>query len=361
MDVLYKSSSNSALDSQCQLLKIPLYHIPLGVAIFDQEFVLRHCNSIWASFVSQYIPSSAGHVRPGIGLVDLMPGAEVSFIPLFKRAVTGEVVHQEAVQLKSNDQVSYWDMALAPLIENGQRLGVVNVMAEVTERVVAQQALEQLYQQVHQSATLTERDRLARALHDRLAQALGYINLKSSLANDLLTTGQIHEAQTHLLELKHVTQETYTDVREAIFNLRTKVDAGVNFLPMLHDYLAEYQMQYGLNTQVLVEAEVLVEFSDEVSAQIIRIIQEALSNVRRHARASQVIIRFAPEDDQVCLTIEDDGQGFDPEQPTREDRLSFGLDIMRERAESIGGWMEIDAAPNRGTRLVVWAPRMAEG
>lgn len=528
MNVPHELSLDSALEYNCSLWEFPLHQIPLGLATFDREFILQNCNPIWASAVGRYSASPANPVQPGKHLIDLLPGAAVSLMPLFEQALAGQVVRREAVELKSNGQLSYWDIALAPLSEYGQVSGVVNVLAEVTERVVTRQALEQqaqfhtrewgamlkvarelissepnlllnlildqlkelvdfnqaaivklekenfavlvypaatpqgealaqhcqvadtwlrqevirrrepiivadtqhhtlpahtyrelvarlphieladtrswmgvpiiireqvigmlslfhrdpnaytpdqvglvlafahhlaialendrLYRQVHQLATLTERDRLGRALHDQLAQTLGYINLKTTLANDLLAEGQIHEAQAYLRELKQITQEAYSDVREAIFNLRTKVVADVDFLSALQQYVAQCRTRCGLDIRVVGVDKSLIKFSGEVSVQIMRIVQEAVSNVRKHARASYVTIRFAPEHDQVCLTIEDDGQGFDLGQLTKENQLSFGLEIMRERAESVGGRLEIDAVPGRGARVMVWAP-----
>jgi len=216
---------------------------------------------------------------------------------------------------------------------------------------------DRLYQQIHHLATLQERDRLAREMHDQLAQALGFINIKTSIISELLETGQNSEAQTNLQELKQVARDTYTDVREEIFNLRTKLSAGEKFLPLLRDYLAEYQKHHQTEVSLIVADEDLAEFSAAVGTQLIRIIQESLHNVRKHAQASQIFIRLEPDQDQICLCIEDNGIGFDPKQQIeREGRSSFGLQIMGERAESVGGSLEIEASPGQGTRLKIFIP-----
>jgi two-component system nitrate/nitrite sensor histidine kinase NarX len=201
---------------------------------------------------------------------------------------------------------------------------------------------------------------LARELHDHLAQALGYLNLKASITDNLLCGGQIDQAQASLLELKEVTQVIYTDVREAIFNLRTAISPEIGFLPTLQDYLAEYREHYGVNAHLIIGIEESADFSPEVANQLLRIIQEALANVRKHSNANQVWVHCRQDGDQVCISVEDDGDGFDPAQVEDEGGQSFGLQIMRERAESIGGNLAFDSRPNGGTRVIVRAPAICK-
>jgi len=213
-----------------------------------------------------------------------------------------------------------------------------------------------LYEQVRYLAALEERDRLAREMHDRLAQALGYLNLKASITEELLSGGQINRVQASLFEMKEIVKETYTDVREAIFSLRTTASSGLGLLPTLREYLAEYQAHYGVDTRLVVHNESLPEFPADVRVQIICIIQEALINVRKHAGANKAWVRFEQDGDRVHISVEDDGRGFDPAQVAREGRQYFGLQIMRERAESVGGDLEINSWPGQGTRVVLRLP-----
>jgi signal transduction histidine kinase len=162
--------------------------------------------------------------------------------------------------------------------------------------------------------------------------------------------------QESLLELKKASQILYTDVREEIFNLRTAVPERTDFFSNLQEYLANYQTHYGLNANILVERECPSEFSPEVAGQLLRIIQEALANVRRHSDAGKVLIHCMSGEEQVCISIEDDGRGFYPAQVAANGGQSYGLQIMRERAESVGGSLEVDSQPGQGTRVVVRVP-----
>jgi signal transduction histidine kinase len=203
-------------------------------------------------------------------------------------------------------------------------------------------------------AETRERNRLAQELHDTVAQALGYLNLKMMVTNELLAKGQAEEAATNLRELKQIINETYTDVREEIFNLRSKVLSGISFLELLDRYVDKYKRFYNLDIQLIYEADrALFEFPQEVSPQIMRIIQEALINVRKHAQINQAIIRLSETGPHLFIAVEDHGQGFDPVAVKAADARSFGLQIMQERVKSVDGTLEINSAPGRGTQVIL--------
>jgi two-component system nitrate/nitrite sensor histidine kinase NarX len=262
--------------------------------------------------------------------------------------------------------------ATVPLKCKGRMLGIMNLTTKSRRPFTSQEvtlltaigqqigvAIEnaRLYQQVRNLATLEEQSRLARELHDNLSQTLGYLNLKASITGDLLSSGQINQAQASLLELKQIARETYTDVREGIFNLRaTASSLESGFLPALREYLAEYRAHYSVDARLVVDNEPLPEFPADVRIQLLRIIQEALTNVRKHARASKAWVRFEQDGGRVRISVEDDGQGFDPAQVMEEGQRYFGLQIMRERAESIGGDLELDSRAGQGTRVVIRMP-----
>jgi nitrate/nitrite-specific signal transduction histidine kinase len=262
-----------------------------------------------------------------------------------------------------------------PLKRGERLLGLVGVMtrqrrrfsqddAQLLTRLANQVvvAIEnaRLYQQVRHLTAMEERDRLAREIHDHLAQSLGYLNVKASITDELLSGGQMAQAQASLHELREVAKETYTDVREAIFSLRETVLPGLGLLPSLREYLAEYRMHYGVEARLEVDDESLTQVPAHVGIQIIRIVKEALTNVRKHAGASKAWVRFEGDGDLTRIIVEDDGQGFDPAQIVGEGQRYFGLQIMRERAESVGGSLELDSRPGRGTRAVIHVPRTSQ-
>jgi nitrate/nitrite-specific signal transduction histidine kinase len=261
-----------------------------------------------------------------------------------------------------------------PLHLGGNFIGLIEVMARdprpfhrhdarllmrLANQVVVAIENAQLYRQLHHLVVLEERDRLARELHDHLAQGLAYLKVKSSITDDLLSSRQIEQAQESLLELKKASQALYTDVREEIFNLRTMVTERGDLYSTLQEYLFNYHAHYGLDIRIEAEKKCLSSFSPKVSSQLLRIIQEALTNIRRHSNAGEVLINCAQVGEQICISVEDNGQGFYPTEVSKEGGQHYGLQIMRERAESVGGSLELISQPKQGTRVVVRVPALA--
>jgi nitrate/nitrite-specific signal transduction histidine kinase len=271
--------------------------------------------------------------------------------------------------LVEKEQIS--SMLLVPLQRGDQFLGLIEVMARQPRRFRPRHALlllrlaqkvtvsienAQLYRQLRYMAALDERDRLAREMHDHLSQGLGYLKVRAEITGDFLSSGQLDQARESLLELKRVSQMLYTDVREEIFNLRTAITERLGFFATLEDYLTDYKTHYGLDVEMEIEDNCLPEVTPEVAGQLLRIIQEALSNVRRHSGASRASIHCISRAERVFISIEDHGQGFLTEQVNSIGGEHIGLQIMRERAESIGGSLKLVSQPGQGTRVIVEAP-----
>jgi two-component system nitrate/nitrite sensor histidine kinase NarX len=208
-----------------------------------------------------------------------------------------------------------------------------------------------------QSAILTERDRIARELHDSLAQVLGSTHLR--LRALLMRTEVATQARTaaELTDLADVAEEAYRDVREAILGLR-EASRSRGLLESLAAYLDKYTQQSGIRAvlETTIDGDLAMPTDSEV--QVIRVIQEALTNVRKHARANLARIRIASGEPGGMLTIviEDDGRGFDPTKTTIHRDGGFGVQTMRERIELVGGTLRVDSAPGRGTRVIAMVP-----
>jgi len=131
------------LNDQAGLLEILFDRMPVGIAIFDRDLVLRRCNPTWAEYIGRYTPTPASRVVPGARFGDLAPGTETTSLRRFQRALAGETVREEAVPMQSDGIVSYWDVVITPLVQRGEVVGIVDVTTAATERVVAYQTLEQ--------------------------------------------------------------------------------------------------------------------------------------------------------------------------------------------------------------------------
>ena len=137
------------------------------------------------------------------------------------------------------------------------------------------------------------------------------------------------------------------DVREGIVGLRTLPDANQGVAEALRNYLDQWKAQTGISTELLVEGDVRVRPSAEL--QLVRIVQEALTNVRKHAKASRASVSLVRNGNRIIATVIDDGAGFDPGTKTRGEFPRFGLSTMRERAESVGGTVTVESTRGSGT------------
>ena len=260
-----------------------------------------------------------------------------------------------------------------PLIAKDEFLGALNLGSRSTNAyqeadlhvlvpIAGQLAIvienARLQEQIANMAIREERDRLGRELHDSLGQVLGYIGLKTDQINDWLRRGLVEDVGQGLTELNQVAQTAYADVRESILGLRAAVTADAGLENVLREYLNRYQREWHIAGELTVAEGALPPLLPSVEIQLLRIVQEALTNVRKHAQASHVWIRFEREPERLVVTIRDDGIGFDPTLLRRE---HFGLETMRERAESVRGRLQIDSAPGRGAVIHVTLPASSAG
>ena len=235
----------------------------------------------------------------------------------------------------------------------GLLIGHLLILRDVTEQRRAQaQALEQQ----RTLAVLHERERLARELHDSLAQVLAFVGMQGQTIRRLLARGEIAAADEHVGRLVEVAREADTDIRESILGLRVAL-AGGGLWPALATYLSQYEQRYEIHTE-LGRPERLGDgaFDPLVEVQLLRIIQEALTNARKHSRARSVCVTFAAQDGRAQVMVQDDGCGFDPGEVYGDSGGRVGLRVMRERAEEIGGTLNVQSAPGEGTQVIVTAP-----
>lgn len=213
------------------------------------------------------------------------------------------------------------------------------------------------YQMVEQLSALDERARIAREMHDNLAQTLGAMTVKTSLTGMYLNNNQIELAQSNLKELSQVTKEAYTDIREAIFNLRASPPGGEAFISYLRDYLSTYQTCFQIKIDLIAEGNPTINISDSYGDQILYILQEALTNVRKHANATAIKIKIAKVNSKIQFDIIDDGAGFNV-RSIKEDnsRHHFGIQIMNERTKLLDGSLEFKSEPGAGTHILLNVP-----
>jgi signal transduction histidine kinase len=206
-----------------------------------------------------------------------------------------------------------------------------------------------LHAQAADLAVATERLRISHEMHDGLAQVLGYVNTKVQAAEAYMKRGKNEEATEQLHELAVAARQAYGEVRQGIVDLRTLPDPTQAIHEALREYVNRWKEQAGIAADLSISEDLLLR--PAVRLQLVRIVQEALANVRQHARATKASVDIRRVDGTLRVTIKDDGAGFDPAAKPRTEFPRFGLSTMRERANSIGGTLAVESARGQGTTV----------
>lgn len=199
-----------------------------------------------------------------------------------------------------------------------------------------------------------ERNLVAQGLHDSIAQGLTFLNIQVQMLEDSLKTGRVDEVADIVPALRAGVQESYEDVRELLSNFRSRLAEG-DLVRSLEATVEKFRRQSGIATELVADGDG-APFPREQQLQILFIVQEALSNVRKHAVASRVEIRLVDRQD-FGLTIHDNGIGFDAETLFEKGESHIGINIMRERAQRIQASFDVASVPGKGTTVALHVPR----
>jgi two-component system nitrate/nitrite sensor histidine kinase NarX len=204
-----------------------------------------------------------------------------------------------------------------------------------------------------EAAVADERSLLARELHDSIAQSLSFLKIQAGLLRDAVRRQDAGNVDRTLAELDAGIRESLADVRELLLHFRTRTNRE-DITPALRTTLTKFEHQTGLATHLQVHGEGMPLDAD-VQVQVLHVVQEALSNVRKHARASAVWVEVQQGADWR-VEVRDDGCGFQVDRSTG-DETHVGLRIMRERAGHIGASVEVSSVPGSGTCVSLSVPQ----
>lgn len=201
--------------------------------------------------------------------------------------------------------------------------------------------------QMQSLSIIEERGRIARDMHDGLAQVLGYMNLQLQTLEVLLKQGKLSNFESELDQMRQAIKVANADVRENILSLRTTLANNKSLISALDEYIAEFGLQTNIEIKFVNEVEGNINLSSVAEVQLVCILQEALTNVRKHAHAGHISVLICNIADDILMKVEDDGVGF----MMHSSKLSFGLQTMRERAQGAGGSCAIHSVPGQGTEV----------
>jgi two-component system, NarL family, nitrate/nitrite sensor histidine kinase NarX len=203
-----------------------------------------------------------------------------------------------------------------------------------------------------EAAVSQERHLLARELHDSIAQSLAFLKIQVQLMRDAVKTSNPDDIKQVLEEIDMGVKESYNDVRELLLHFRTRTNTE-DIEPALATTLRKFEHQSGVAATLSMQGQGM-PLSPDVQIQVLHIVQEALSNVRKHARASQVWLDVKQQP-EWRFEVRDNGTGFQPDNDEL-DETHVGLRIMSERAQRIGAQLDLVSTPGHGSSVLLTLP-----
>jgi len=289
-----------------------------------------------------------------------------------KAARTQSIESAETAVCRENTALAYFGDACKrviaiPLRNKGRIMGVYNLFLASDDPVPEDVAL--LFSSISEhlgmaleNARLTreniritlmnERQMLANEIHDSLAQTLAYMKMRLAFLNEAIQTGDDPLAKKYLSDVDDAMESAYSRLRELLTQFRHRMDPR-GLIPALKDVADDFSRQTGIRTE-FVNLVPDMNLTPDQEVQVFHIVQEALANVSKHARARQVRISVEMAADQYMVTIDDDGIGLRGEHAGIG--MHFGMNIMRERAQRLGGSVDVVSPAGEGTRIQLKFP-----
>lgn len=235
-------------------------------------------------------------------------------------------------------------------------LGRMLILRDVTEERRMQ---AELLETQRQMAVQQERERMARDMHDDMGQIMGFVNVQAQAVQEYLKRGQTEAAQKCLERLSEVARDAHSHVRETILAMQGETTARMTtpeeYKKKLEQELNLFERSSGIRVEKIVQR---IDWKDSWDAkaalQISKMVREAFHNIRQHSGASSAFVSFAEENGVLIVTVSDNGCGFDPDKLISG--CHFGLLFLRERAEEMGGKLEVQSHLDEGTTVKITVP-----
>ncbi|MGE0600624.1 MAG: sensor histidine kinase [Dehalococcoidia bacterium] len=275
-------------------------------------------------------------------VVSIPPGAAI-----VTHAIGGTVAgHSLGDRLFESVLLALLLLAVAYVFHAGMFRIMEKLYAEATARERDMVAMD---------AVMQERERLSRELHDGAAQLVADLMLRLDTIGELVEGDRRNEAEAELARLRSVAGEIFEDISESISGLRTSVtERGLT--GALRDYLDQFEERHGIRLRLAADG-AADRLSPLAALQVFRLVQEALTNVRKHAAASEASVSLTSRPPgELTVVVADDGRGFGGDRNRGGRRQPLGLTSMRERVEGLGGRLEVSSQPGAGTRVTATIP-----
>jgi PAS domain S-box-containing protein len=264
--------------------------------------------------------------------------------------------------LRANGEEFPIDASISQQGDPGHKVFTV-ILRDVTLRVQSDRALEQSREEIRELATVSqaareqERSRVARELHDEIGGSLTALKMDTAWIQERLPAGE-SALDEKLAIMRNMLDNTVAATRRISSDLRPMMLDDLGLVPAAEWLAHDFQRRTGINCELAI-ALPDIEVSDEQATAVFRILQESLTNIAKHANATQAEVTLDVEDETLVLTVRDNGRGFDTTGP-RAPR-SFGLVSMRERVYLLDGKVTIESSPRDGTIVEARVPLVRPG
>jgi len=383
---LERGRSEDALRESQERFRAILRQATAGIVRKDHEGRLLFVNDAFCNMVGY---TSSELVLEGMTCWDLTHPDDVEENKrLFERMIRDGIPFQMERRLIRQDGSILWaNVSVSPVTDaSGLPVSAVGVEVDITSRKQAEESLRQMNLELerrveertaelqatnyalqesrtrlqilsHRLVQVQEEERrsLARELHDRVGQSLMALNLNLSILQAGLSSGYTETLGTRLADSIQLVAEVITLVRDVMSNLRPAILDDYGLEAALQTYVNEFQTRYGISVLFEKQTHPLPRLDSSIEVTLLRISQEALTNIARHAQASQAVLSLHLEEKQIRLSIEDNGVGIPSLEGVRRPR-SHGLKIMQERAEALEGTLTVRSTPGKGTKIEVIIP-----
>ena len=351
-DVLLQISNQNPLpDTLAALL-----HHARGLLASDQAVITLNATTVRALLGEE---SLAGAVTLGDGSMCITPDpahAQGAHDGVLMCPLRSDPSVEESLTIAiRGSEGSFGDMWLGRYEDEEFDEGDRRFLATLAEIASIAIANARLFERERQTAIVEERERIAREMHDGMAQVLGVTHLRLRAMEATHEVRELPDLHTEVSDLADLCLEAYSDVRESILGLHeaSRVDRALT--ESLRAYVEKYSKQSGIPTSLDIDPAREVVLPTRQQVQVLRVVQEALTNVRKHSGATSAVVTVRDVGEESHVVISDDGHGFDVS-TLPAGREGFGLHSMRERMELLGGTLTIDSEPGRGTRVVARVP-----
>ena len=271
-------------------------------------------------------------------------------IPKLAIACMDRSITQAEFTINTGDGLKIYEVLLSPLMDNKNiLLGRLAVTYDITKK---KQEEELYYKQQWERAITVEKERHARDMHDNLGQILGFISFQAQGIRQELISSGVEIVSDKLDKLVDVAQSANNEIREYIRNVRSVETTRTDFITALRQDVLRFEELTDVRVKLVIPDNFAgVELKPNICINLLYILKEALNNIRKHAKATQVNIMFTLTQNQLDVVIEDNGVGFDINQQYYSTKSKFGLCIIGERAAEIGAKAEIFSSKGKGSRI----------